>query len=514
MSQVTKFIEESIVNRLGHLSRRGALVVKTGRYTGRAVKERYVVERPETKEQIKWGKSNQPISFEFSNEVFQKLERKLSTSKSHVFLGNIAGHHLEIISNSPWHIAFCENMFRGGEIPHFLKGLSYYKKIAILHDPWSKVSELGISFSSETLIILDPVDMRIAIIGTGYSGEIKKSAFSICNYSLPDFEILPLHASANCLPDGTGTCLLFGLSATGKTTLSASPDRLLIGDDEIIWTKHGVSNLESGCYAKLIDLTEDREPEIFRAANRFGAILENVSLNEESREIDFTSRQITENTRGSYSLSSFERSFRQDMEAESPKNIVFLTADALGALPAVAKLDLWQAQYHFLSGYTSKVAGTEMGVHHPSTVFSHCFGEPFMPRYSSVYSRLLEKFAKEHHTDIWLLNTGWTHGGYGHGERYPLQTTRRILSRIQSGALRNEPMIAHPVFGFMVPTACEGVDSNVLRIPFGPQVDDLAFQFTKNASRFSGEVDPDVIERGGPRIASVKPTRVEEVKAA
>jgi len=519
MSQLTRSIEESVVEGLGHLSDQGALVVRSGRYTGRAVKERHIVQRPETLGKIKWGPSNEPLSLDFSNEIFSQLERKLAALKTHVFLGNLAGHHLEVISSSPWHIAFCENMFRTGAIPGYLKGLSYYNKITIFHDPWGKVSDLGLSLVSktvgDTLVLLDPIEMRVAIIGTGYLGEIKKSAFSICNYSLPDFDILPLHASANCLADGSDTCLLFGLSGTGKTTLSASPDRLLIGDDEIIWSKHGVSNLEAGCYAKTTNLTEDREPEIYRAVNRFGSILENVSLNPGTRETEFSSRAITQNARGSYSLSSFERCYRQDIEAAHPKSIVFLTADAIGALPAVAKLDLWQAQYHFLSGYTSKVAGTEMGVHHPSAAFSHCYGEPFMPRYPSVYSRLLAEFVKNHKAEVWLLNTGWTQGGYGHGERYPLQTTRRILAQIQSGKLKCESMIAHPIFGFSVPTACDGVDSNLLQVPSGPQVNDLAALFLKNATRFSDEVDRDVIECGGPRLAvPVEINRTGDSKAA
>ena len=498
MSQRTRLIEESILNKTGHLSNSGALTVRSGRYTGRAVKERYFVERVETKDKINWGKVNQPISLEFSDQLFKNLEAKLTTSKNYVFKGSVAGRNLEVISTSPSHIAFCENMFRSTEIPPFLKGLANYKEVTILHDPWGKVSDLGLTFPSETLIVLDPIEMKIGIIGSGYSGEIKKSAFSLSNYSFPDLDVLPLHASANCLPDGSDTCLLFGLSATGKTTLSASSERLLIGDDEIIWTKQGVSNLEGGCYAKLIDLTEEREPEIYRAVNRFGSILENVSLNQETGEVDFASRFITENTRGSYSLETYGRAYRQDVEAEGPKTIVFLTADALGALPAVAKLDSWQAQYHFLSGYTSKLGGTEMGIRHPTAVFSPCFGEPFMPRHPSVYAQMLEQFASRCETQIWLLNTGWTNGGYGQGERMPLQVSRRILEQIQAGILEKSPKTKHPIFGFQVPTVCDGVDPKFLRIPSGPQVSNLANEFTKNAARFSANVDPQVIKRGAP----------------
>jgi phosphoenolpyruvate carboxykinase (ATP) len=380
------------------------------------------------------------------------------------------------------------------------------KKIHILHDPFGKVLDLGVQFSSDVLVILDPVELRVAIIGTAYAGEIKKAAFSLCNYWLPHDGILPMHASANCLEDGSETTLLFGLSGTGKTTLSASPDRLLIGDDEIAWGQNGIFNLEGGCYAKLINLNPEREPEIYRACNRFGAILENVVFDAWSRRVDFDSAARTENTRGSYSLREYEKAYAQNLSAEAPRNIVFLLADAFGATPAVARLDPWQAQYHFLAGYTAKVAGTEMGVREPKATFSACFGEPFMPLHPTVYSEMLARFSERCKTRLWLLNTGWTNGGYGKSSRFPLTVTRSILSAIQSGDLERQRAIRHPIFGFEVPQSCPGVDSKWLEAPMGAEVRGLARKFIENMRRFDQGIDRRILEGG--------PTLVEGMAAA
>lgn len=499
MKQTAMLIEDTLRMEQGHLSDTGALIVQTGKFTGRATHERFIVDRPETQEQVHWGAVNQRMDQSRSSQVFKALEQSLATKKTFHFSGNIGGHPLTVLSTSPWHIAFSENMFRSGPFPRFLKGLDSYGEIKIFHSPYESAQNLGAGLSTEALILLDPIELKIAIIGTAYAGELKKSAFSLLNYSLPDFGILPMHASANCHKDGSDTCILFGLSGTGKTTLSASPDRFLIGDDEILWTKHGVSNLEAGCYAKLIDLTEMREPEIFQAVNRFGSIVENVSFDPNTHEIDFSSRIRAENTRGSYPLASFEKVFSQDKEADVPKTIIFLTADAFGALPVVARLDSFQAQYHFISGYTAKVAGTEMGVTEPKAVFSCCFGEPFMPREPSLYAKILGELAARSETSIWLLNTGWTQGGYGKGKRFPLPISRQILSKIQLGELNHVPMVEHPLFGFQVPTECSGIDSSWLAIPEGPHVLTIAKEFVKNMERFSGKIDPEIIKRGGPK---------------
>ena len=373
--------------------------------------------------------------------------------------------------------------------------------IQIYHDPYGKVSNLnlGMDHPHEKAIILDPVGMKVGIIGTAYAGEIKKSAFTLCNFALPQYGILPMHSSANCMEDGSESSLLFGLSGTGKTTLSTDPKRFLIGDDEIVWSAQGLSNLEGGCYAKLIDLDASKEPDIFRAANRFGSVLENVYFDEKTRKIDFCDGRLTENTRASYSMAALDKVFNQNVEAQPPRSIVFLTADAFGALPAVARLDEWQAQYHFISGYTAKVAGTEIGVTEPKATFSACFGAPFMPRAASVYGALLANLVKKYEVSVWLLNTGWT-GGYGQGDRFPIPVSRYLLTGIQSGELEKVQRVKHPIFGFEVPTEAPGVESQYLAIPKGPQVVELAHKFIENAKAKSTSISKDIIDRGGPKI--------------
>jgi phosphoenolpyruvate carboxykinase (ATP) len=308
-----------------------------------------------------------------------------------------------------------------------------------------------------------------------------------------------MHASANCLADGSHSCVIFGLSGTGKTTLSAQDGRYLIGDDESAWSQTGLTNLEGGCYAKLVNLTPEKEPEIFSAVNRFCSILENVAYDPSTRVPDFSSVALTENTRGSYKLNALERVFSQTREADLPETIVFLTADAFGALPAVARLDEWQMRYHFMSGFTAKVAGTEMGLKEPKAAFSACFGAPFMPRSPSVYANLLAERARESGASVWLLNTGWV-GGYQKGSRFPLPLTRRILEMIQNGELQQSKFTKHPIFGFDVPTSVKGIDQEILMTPTGPQVEELAKMFIKNQEKFKDADAQEIIARGGPTV--------------
>ncbi|OGQ29739.1 MAG: phosphoenolpyruvate carboxykinase (ATP) [Deltaproteobacteria bacterium RIFCSPHIGHO2_02_FULL_50_15] len=496
--QRVKLIEETIRKGLAFLSRQGALMVDTGHHTGRSTKERFIVQRPEVASMIDWGPVNLPLDVATGDKIASKLEQKILYDEHYTYQGRVGGYPIEVNSTSPWHILFCANMFRKIPIESVTKVMKDDRTIQVFHDPTIKVSGLGVKFDYETAIILDPVKLKVSIVNTAYAGEIKKSAFTLCNFFLPERGIMPMHASANCLEDGSETCVLFGLSGTGKTTLSASPDRFLIGDDEHVWSDGGVSNLEGGCYAKLIDLTEEREPEIFRAVNRFGSIQENVAIDILTREIDYTNAGKTENTRGSYPLSALDKVFDQGRDASHPKTIVFLTADAFGALPAVAKLDSYQTQYHFISGYTAKVAGTEIGIKEPKATFSACFGAPFMPRPVSVYAELLAKLVNKHNCSVWLLNTGWTEGGYDKGERFPLSVSRQLLSMIQSGALARQPLQKHPVFGFDVVTSCPGVDSRFLVTPQGDSVQHLAERFKENMARFKGSIDPKVIELGGP----------------
>ncbi len=487
-------IEESVRKGVAKLSKDGALIVETGKFTGRAADKRYITRHPELENTINWAGGNKGIDPESKDKLLKGIQTKHKSVETYEYKGFVGGFPIEVTSTSPWHILFANNMFRTEPITELKELCKNWGSIKIYHDPYGTATEHGLNLESDTAIILDPVDLTVCIVGTVYAGEIKKSAFSLCNYLLPEKDIFPMHASANCDEKGQNASVLFGLSGTGKTTLSAAPDRHLIGDDEIIWSHTGLSNLEGGCYAKLINLSKSAEPEIYKAANRFGSILENVVADDSTRSIDFNNGEKTENTRGSYDISALEKCFNQNQESDKPNTVVFLTADAFGALPAVAKLDSWQAQYHFISGYTAKVAGTELGVTEPQATFSACFGAPFMPRHPSEYAKLMAKCIEENNATVWILNTGWTNGGYGKGPRFPIRVSRELLKAIQSGKLDQQPMVKHPTFGFMVPTSCPGVDENYLQIPEGPSVTELAKKFINNMERVgAGAVSHDVI---------------------
>lgn len=495
-----QMIEEALKLGQGVLSSEGAFVAETGKFTGRAVDARFVVDRPEIHDSIDWNKVNKPLDAAFADSYFSGLQKRLASKKTYVYKGFVGFFPIEVTTCSAWHAAFACNMFRS--IPSAVAGSSQLNvpTIKIWHDPSAKVSDFGLNFASETLIAVDPAKLQVAIVGTGYAGEIKKSAFTLCNYKAPEFGIFPMHASANCLDDGQNTSVMFGLSGTGKTTLSADPKRALIGDDEILWSNSGISNLEGGCYAKLIDLDPEKEPDIFHAVNRFGAIQENVVIEPETRRADFASRAKTENTRGSYPLTFLNRVFKQNVEASTAKSIVFLTADAFGAMPAVAKLTPTQAQYYFLSGYTAKVAGTELGVKEPQATFSACFGAPFMPRRPVEYAKLLKQMSEKSGAHVWILNTGWMKGGYGKAKRFPIPVSRTLLTAIQTGEIEKAPRQKHPIFGFEVPTSCPGIAAEFLEVPTGPEVQALADRFIKNAQAWAN-VDREIIEQGGPKAA-------------
>ncbi len=499
----TQLIEESLKNNLASLSRDGALIVNTGAHTGRAAKNRFVSKNPISQQTIAWGSANVAIEQNAFDTIFAKTKAKLEASpkSTYQYHGFVGAFPITVRSLSPWHIAFAENMFRTQIIPEF-KNLAGNNPtpIEIIHDPYGKVSETGIKLESETLIALDVTTKKVVIIGTAYAGEIKKSAFSLCNYLLPELGIMPMHSSANCLEDGSNSSVLFGLSGTGKTTLSATADRWLIGDDEIVWSPQGLSNLEGGCYAKLIDLDPSKEPEIYSATNKFGSILENVGFDPETRVVNFSDRTRAENTRGSYPLTSLKKVFNQNKQAEAPRTIVFLTADAFGAMPAVARLNPWQAQYYFVSGYTAKVAGTEIGVKEPQAAFSTCFGAPFMPRSSQTYASLLANFIEKNNTSVWILNTGWMAGGYGKGERFPISVSRGILTAIQNGELAKQKVIKHPKFGFEVPTNCPGLDAKFLDVSDTTASEGLVQKFKKNFETFALQMDNRVRDLGGPGI--------------
>lgn len=495
-----KLIQETLKLKLGKLHPNGALIVQTGKHTGRSTKERFISDAPETAQSIQWNAVNQKFSHEVSNKVFQKLEEKINDQNFYEYNGYAGWFPIQVKSLSPWHILFAQNMFRESPVGIPLTSQGKLPEIKIYHDPYGNSADLNLDLPTNPFLLLDPLHMRVAIIGTAYAGEIKKSAFTLCNYKLPEMNVLPMHSSANCLEDGKNASVIFGLSGTGKTTLSACEDRYLIGDDEIVWTETGISNLEGGCYAKLINLEESKEPQIFHAVHKSGAIMENVEIDEATQKILFDSSAITENTRGSYPLSLLEKTFTPDKEASHPKTIIFLTADAFGALPAVAKLDEWQAQYHFIMGYTARVAGTEIGVKEPSAVFSACFGGPFMPRPATVYAKMLVEKAKKHNASIWLLNTGWTGGGYGVGSRFPIPTTRLLLKAIQDGTLDQQKTVKHPLFGFEVPVSCPGVDPKWLEVPHSESLPLLAHKFLEHTKSLGNMISPELIQKGAPQL--------------
>jgi phosphoenolpyruvate carboxykinase (ATP) len=352
---------------------------------------------------------------------------------------------------------------------------------------------------TETVIACNFAKRLVLIGGTSYAGETKKSVFTFLNYLMPEKGVMPMHCSAN-VGNGGDSAVFFGLSGTGKTTLSADPKRTLLGDDEHGWSPSGIYNFEGGCYAKTIRLSKEAEPEIWAASNRFGAVLENVILKPESLDPDFDDGRLTENTRSAYPLDFISNASKVGT-AGHPKNIVMLCADAFGVLPPIAKLSPSQAMYHFLSGYTAKVAGTEKGMgNEPQATFSTCFGAPFMPRHPSVYGNLLRELIARHNVDCWLVNTGWTGGKYGTGHRMPIKATRALLDAALSGKLKGQPMRTDPVFGFQVPTSLDGVDPAILnpretwadKAAYDAQARALVDMFNKNFAKFEVHVDADV----------------------
>ena len=352
---------------------------------------------------------------------------------------------------------------------------------------------------SETVIACNFAKRLVLIGGTSYAGEIKKSVFSYLNYLMPEHGVMPMHCSANVGPRGDAA-IYFGLSGTGKTTLSADPERILLGDDEHGWSDDGIFNFEGGCYAKTIHLSKEAEPEIWAASNRFGTVLENVVLDAATRLPDFDNGQLTENTRSAYPL-EFVANASPSGTAPNPNNVVMLAADAFGVLPPIAKLTASQAMYHFLSGYTAKVAGTEKGLgNEPEATFSTCFGAPFMPRHPSVYGNMLRELIARHNVDCWLVNTGWTGGKFGVGRRMPIRVTRTLLNAALSGALKSQPMRTDPVFGFQVPIALNGVDPAILnpretwtdKLAYDAQARALVDMFGKNFAKYEVHVDAEV----------------------
>ncbi len=483
----------------------GALAVITTPHTGRSPKDKFVVDEPSSSGQIWWDRNDRCTEAAFDRllaDVRQYLSGQSELFVQDLFGGADPAYRLPVrfITPNAWQAMFVRNMFIRPE-PAELTGFD--PSFVVYHAPEFQADPSVHGTRTSTFIVLNFAKRVILIGGTRYAGEMKKSIFTVLNYLLPQRGVLPMHCSANLGRDGD-TAIFFGLSGTGKTTLSADPARRLIGDDEHGWSDHGVFNFEGGCYAKAIRLSKEGEPEIYAASHLFGTVLENVVLEESTRRVDFNSEKITENTRASYPI-HFIPNFEPSGRGNHPTNIVFLTADAFGVMPPIARLSPERAMYHFLSGYTAKVAGTERGVTEPSATFSSCFGAPFLPLHPGVYAKMLGERIAKHQARVWLVNTGWTGGPYGVGARMKLGHTRAMVSAALSGALESVGYRPDPTFGFEVPTAVPGVPSQVLEprstwkdgAAYDAQAAKLANMFRENFKAFSAQV-PAAVSAAGP----------------
>ena len=476
-----ELIEAAIKNGEGMLTNTGALMCDTGTFTGRSPKDRFIVKDEETRDSVWWGEVNIPISQKKFDQILGKMIKFLKDKNVYVreaYVGADKTHRLRIriINTIAWHNLFVYNMFLR---PERYKLENFDPNFTILCVPEFKAIPAEDDTRQENFSIINFTKQMILIGGSGYSGEMKKGIFSVLNYILPHKEgVLSMHCSANMGQKTQDTAIFFGLSGTGKTTLSADPKRLLIGDDEHGWTANNVFNFEGGCYAKVIDLSKEKEPDIYDAI-KYGAILENTRFGQEPRAVDYSNTEISENTRVSYPLSHIRNAVEPSIGG-IPKNIFFLTCDAFGIIPPIQKLTVGQAMYHFISGYTSKVAGTEAGITEPQPVFSACFGAPFLPLHPTKYAEMLGKKLEENDTNVWLINTGWTGGAYGVGERINLKYTRAMITAVLNGTLENAGYRTHSIFGTQIPTTCPGVPNDILS-PRETWQDDVAFYKTANS---------------------------------
>jgi phosphoenolpyruvate carboxykinase (ATP) len=455
--------EYAVQRREGELGLGGSFVVNTGRHTGRSPRDKYIVNEPGTKDTVWWGAINQPIEPARFDSLQHRMLAYLQGRELFVqdlYAGADPEYRLpvRVISDGAWHSLFSRNMFIRPPAEE-LEG--FRPAFTILHAPeFLAIPELD-GIRSETFILVNFATGFVLIGGTRYAGEIKKSVFGYLNFVLPTRDVLPMHCSANVGPKGD-CAIFFGLSGTGKTTLSADHSRTLIGDDEHGWSPRGIFNFEGGCYAKVINLSPTAEPEIYDTITRFGTVLENVVLDPVSRTPDVDDSSLTENTRACYPLDFIPNADPLGM-APHPKNVVMLTCDAFGVMPPIAKLSAEQAMYHFLSGYTAQVAGTEVGLgKEPKAVFSTCFGAPFMPRHPAEYAKMLGERIARFGAECWLVNTGWSGGAYGVGKRMAIAHTRALLRAALDGSLAGAPMRQDPNFGFLVPESCADLPANVL----------------------------------------------------
>ncbi len=498
--------EEAIKRSEGQMAAGGPLVVNTGKHTGRSANDKFTVRDGTSEDTVWWGDVNRPMTpeqFDILHDAFLAHAAGKDLFVQDLWGGADPTHRLAVrtIGELAWHSLFCKTMLIDATPA---ERAAFDPEFTIFNLPSFRADPATMGCRSETVIAVNFTKKIVLIGGTEYAGENKKSVFSILNYLLPAKGIMPMHCSANIGPDGD-VAIFFGLSGTGKTTLSADSSRTLIGDDEHGWSDDSVFNFEGGCYAKMIRLSEEAEPEIYATTRRFGTVLENVVMND-ARELDLDDSSLAENTRGAYPI-EFIPNASEDNRGGKPTNIIMLTADAFGVLPPISRLTPEQAMYHFLSGYTAKVAGTEIGIKEPQATFSSCFGAPFMPRHPSVYGDLLRKKIAETGVNCWLVNTGWTGGEYGTGNRMPIKATRALLHAALDGSLNNAPMRIDSNFGFEVPEEVTGVDSKILnprdtwadKAAYDAKAKNLAERFVKNFAIFESHVD-DAVKAAAPKV--------------
>jgi len=494
-------VEEALKRGEGLLAADGPLVVRTGKHTGRSAKDKFIVRDAETEATIWWDNnaSIAPEHFAALKEDFlAALAGKKELFVQDLYGGSQSEHRVRVrvINELAWHSLFIRTLLVR---PGAEELAGFEPEFTIIDLPSFRADPARHGTRSETVIVVNLSEKMILIGGTAYAGEMKKSVFGILNYLLPPTGVMPMHCSANIGPKGD-TAVFFGLSGTGKTTLSADASRTLIGDDEHGWSDTAVFNFEGGCYAKMIRLSPEAEPEIYATTKRFGTVLENVVMDEATRILDLDDASLAENTRGAYPIHYIPNCSAENM-GPVPKNVVFLTADAFGVLPPIARLTPEQAMYHFLSGYTAKVAGTEIGVTEPEATFSTCFGAPFMPRFPWVYGNLLKERIAKGGVHCWLVNTGWTGGKYGVGSRMPIKATRALLNAALDGSLANVEFRKDPYFGFDVPVSVPGVESAILdprdtwadKADYDATAAKLVGLFTANFAKFATHVDAGVV---------------------
>ena len=506
-----QLVESALIGKEGILAKDGPLVVQTGMHTGRSALDKFIVRDAETENTVAWGKTNvamDPAHFAALKEDFLKA----LAAKDQLYVADLFGGsqpeyrvNVRVINELAWHNLFIRTLLVR---PAASELADFAPEYTIIDLPSFRADPARHGCRSETVVAVNFTEKLILIGGTAYAGEMKKSVFGILNYLLPAQGVMPMHCSANIGANGE-TAIFFGLSGTGKTTLSADASRTLIGDDEHGWSDTAVFNFEGGCYAKMINLSPEAEPEIFATTKRFGTVLENVVMNPETRELDFNDNSLAENSRGSYPI-DFIPNASKDNLGPVPKNIIMLTADAYGVLPPIARLTPDQAMYHFLSGYTARVAGTEIGVTEPTATFSTCFGAPFMPRQPSVYGNLLKERIAKGGVTCWLVNTGWTGGKATDPgiSRMPIKATRALLNAALDGSLNNAEFRKDPNFGFEFPVAVAGVDSKILdpreawtdKAAYDATAQKLVSAFIDNFEQFEEYVD-DGVKQAAPKAA-------------